>query len=215
MKRIILITCTTLLLAGCRSAKPIVIHTETSRYDSLYSLLSDLRTNYSRMESEKTAIIDTLRNMALPVESSANVLPVSVQRSELETSLAKSAAWMDSLGLLHHTLKNKANAKLPSRTETTDRTKETDKATSSTATSTTKVTEGKNSTEKTEVPVYVPVERFGGKFFYLSGWVLWIGFILAAVWYMQTRTKIKPITRIINLITKTPNISHLIHVIWV
>lgn len=202
MKQFIGLILTVLLLVSCRSSKPTVSYTETSQYDSIYSLLSDLRMNYSRMESEKTAIIDTLRNIALPVESSANVLPVSAQRSELSTSLAESAAWMDSLGLLHHTLKNKENAKLPSRTETTDRTKDTDKATSSTVTGNMKVTEGKHTAEKTEVPVYVPVERFGGKFFYLSGWVLWLGVVISSAWYMQTRTKVKPITWIINLITK-------------
>lgn len=202
MKKIILITCTTLLLAGCRSSKPTVSYTGEFRYDSLYSLLSELRTNYSRLESEKRAIIDTLRNMALPVESSANVLPISAQRSELGTSLAESAAWVDTTGLLHHTLMNKARANLPVRTETTERVKEATQATSSTVTGTTKVAERKRTTEKTEVRVLVPVERFGGKFFYVSGWVLWLLLLVGGLWYMQFRTKLKPITRIIKLITK-------------
>jgi len=201
MKRIILIACTTFLLTGCRSTKPTVRYTETSRYDSLFSLLSCLRMEYSRIESEKTAIIDTLRNMALPVEASANVLPAA-QRSELATSLAFSTAWVDSTGLLHHTLANKEKANLPVRKETTERTKEMDKTTSSTATNTTKVTDRKKTAEKTEVPVYVPVERFGGKFFYISGWVLWLGVVVGTIWYMQKQTTLKPITRIINLITK-------------
>lgn len=202
MKRITLIACTTLLLLGCRSSKPTVSYTETARYDSLFSLLSELRTDYSRMETKTTTIIDTLRNVALPVETSTNVLPMSAQRSELATTLAFSSAWVDSMGQLHHTLANKGKALLPSRKETTERTSDTDKSTSSTATNTTKVTDRKKTAEKTEVPVYVPVERFGGKFFYFSGWVLWIGILVGGLWYMQTRTKLKPITRIKKLIIK-------------
>lgn len=202
MKKLILITGTMLLLLSCKSSKPTVSYTETARYDSLYSLLSELRTNYSRTETKTTAIIDTLRNVALPIETSTNVLPTSAKRSELATSLAFSSAWIDSVGQLHHTLANKEKALLPSRKETTEHSKDTDKATSSAVTNTTKVTGDKITKEKKTEPVYVPVERFGGKFFYFSGWVLWVGLVVYTVWYLQQKTKLKPITRIINLIIK-------------
>lgn len=191
-----------LLLLSCKSSKPTVSYTEMARYDSLYSLLSELRMNYSRTESKTTAIIDTLRNVVLPIETSTNVLPTSAKRSELTTSLAFSSAWVDSIGQLHHTLINKEKALLPSRKETTSESKDTDKATSSAVTNTTKVTGDKITKEKKTEPVYVPVERFGGKFFYFSGWVLWIGLVVCAIWYLQQKTKLKPITLILNIITK-------------
>ena len=202
MRQIIRCILIALLVASCHTAKPTVSHTESLRYESLHALLNEWILKYSRMESEKSSIIDTLRNVSLPVESSTNVLPVSAQRSELSTSLAESAAWTDSLGMLHHILHNKTNANLPYRKETSGRVLETDKETSSSAIEVTKVAAEDHIADKTEKTIYVPVERLGGKFFYVSGWVSWIVLVIGSVWYMQAKTKIKPITRIINLVKR-------------
>lgn len=54
--------------------------------------------------------IDTIKVMVpveIPVERIVNVLP-DTDTSTLETSVAVSTAFVDSLGLLHHTLDNKA-----------------------------------------------------------------------------------------------------------
>lgn len=48
---------------------------------------------------------DTTIYVPLPVESSTNILPIG-SISHLETSLAESDAWVDSLGL-HHSINNK------------------------------------------------------------------------------------------------------------
>ena len=54
---------------------------------------------------DSVVIRDSLVLVPMPVESSQNLLPEYVP-SHLESSVAESDAWVDSLGL-HHTLKNK------------------------------------------------------------------------------------------------------------
>ncbi len=202
MKRLIYIFFAVLLLAGCRSSKPeAIISIDWQRLDSITALIKELRTENVQLEQEKTAIIDTLRRMKLPEEKSVNVIPAN-QRSFMTTTLAYSTAWVDSIGLLHHTIANKDSADMPYRKETKDKVKDNSSVTNSSVSTTTKVTDQKNKSEKETIPVKVYVERFGGKFFYTSGWVLWIGIVIGSVWFMQTRTQLKPITRIINFITK-------------
>lgn len=54
---------------------------------------------------DSTSVRDSTIQVPLPNESSQSILPLG-QRSHLETSLAESNAYVDSLGL-HHTLTNK------------------------------------------------------------------------------------------------------------
>ena len=70
-------------------------------------------------------IRDSLVLVPLPVESSKNILP-SFLPSHLETSLAESDAWVDSLGL-HHTISNKRDS-LGVHVPVTERIKETEHA---------------------------------------------------------------------------------------
>lgn len=60
---------------------------------------------------DSTIIRDSLVYVTIPQENSSNTLP-STQKSYLSTSLAESTAWIDSIGLLNHTLNNKQNKKL-------------------------------------------------------------------------------------------------------
>ena len=55
---------------------------------------------------DSLSVRDSVVFVQMPVENSQNILP-ETHRSKLETSLARSEAWVDSLGL-HHTLENKA-----------------------------------------------------------------------------------------------------------
>lgn len=54
---------------------------------------------------DSAAIRDSIIQVPLPTEASQSILPIG-QHSHLETSLAESDAYVDSLGL-HHTLNNK------------------------------------------------------------------------------------------------------------
>ena len=55
---------------------------------------------------DSVSVRDSVVFVQMPIENSQNILPQMLP-SHLETSLAESDAWVDSLGL-HHTLKNKA-----------------------------------------------------------------------------------------------------------
>ena len=99
MKRVFVIIGLILLmaLAGCShhtAAPPSVSH--HGRQDSIREKIVER--------------IDTIKVMVpveIPVERIVNVLP-DTDTSILETSVAVSTAFIDSLGLLHHTLDNKA-----------------------------------------------------------------------------------------------------------
>lgn len=84
------------VLASCKTTKKNIVadtyiktetDTERSRYQSLYYTL-----------------VDSIRNVPSPKEKSESR---GLQRSELETSLSRSIAFLDSLGLLHHMIENK------------------------------------------------------------------------------------------------------------
>lgn len=183
------------LLTACRSNR-IVERSSDKRYDSLLMILTEKATVLKNTEYRQQIIIDSLRNVALPRERSQNVLPTD-QRSELETSFARSFAWTDSLGLLHHVIENKDSARVPQRTVTLNHERSDKEATTSALSVATKVN------DKTEIKeiesVATQKERFAGKFFYYSGWVFWVGVVVSVIYYLQTHTALRPITRLISL----------------
>lgn len=82
--------CVAVTLASCSSQKPIVETRTEVRYETRY---------------EETLVRDTLI-VEVPAQTASNV--TLENSSHLETDFATSDAWTDSLGLLHHTLANKA-----------------------------------------------------------------------------------------------------------
>lgn len=82
-----------LLLASCRTTT--IATTETNKTDSIVSVRYIERT-----------IRDTIQ-VQLPIER--NSVTVTTDTSVLSTSFAKSTAWTDTLGLLHHTIENLTN----------------------------------------------------------------------------------------------------------
>jgi len=164
-------------------------------------MLKEARNSHQRTIKEKTFIIDSMSRVSLPQEASANVLPAE-QQSHLYTSLAVSDAWIDSIGNLRHTLSNKDSAILPVRKEITERAEESKEVNDTVINDQTKVNRAKDTTEVKEKIVEVAVERFCGKFFYYSGWLMWLVLIAGTVIYLEKQTKIKPITFILRLITK-------------
>lgn len=61
---------------------------------------------------DSLVVRDSIVYINIPKESSSQILP-STDSSHLETSIAKSDAWVDASGFLHHNLNNKAFEKLP------------------------------------------------------------------------------------------------------
>lgn len=57
-------------------------------------------------------IKDSLVFVNIPVESSSQVT-FATDTSHLETSVARSDAWLDTTGRIHHTLNNKSDSRLP------------------------------------------------------------------------------------------------------
>ncbi len=97
----ILLLCTLLCIAtSCGLCKHTSAHSETDVKDSL-----SFHTTDSTSVKDEISVRDSTVSVPLPVESSQSVMPV-ILPSHLETSLAESDAYVDSLGL-HHTLKNK------------------------------------------------------------------------------------------------------------
>ena len=201
MKHLLYLLISLFLLTACRSNRS-VERTSNSRYDSLVARLSEKATLQSSKELRQQTIIDSLRIVALPPERSQNVVPVYIQRSDVETSFARSSAWVDSLGLLHHVIMNKDSARMPQRSVTSNHERTDKVAITATRSLTSRVTAVANTKEKEKEkePVVVQKDRFAGTFFYYSGWVFWVGITVFVIYYLQTSTVIKPITRIINLL---------------
>lgn len=109
----------------------------------------------------------------IPVEIVKTVVP-STDTSKLETSVAKSTAFIDSLGFLHHDLNNKEqtiNAPVDIDVTVSDTTHE----------------EFHNSNQSDTTYIKVPAELSGGQKFLIScGWVtigeVFLGLILLAFW---------------------------------
>lgn len=112
---IIMIMCLALALAGCRTQK---VEKEVTLSTYLDSIVHEMSQNYvskQKYEKEIEHIIDSMRLVKLPVEQSVAVQP-DTARSVLQTSLAISEAYNDTQGFLHHSIKNKPEALLPTRT---------------------------------------------------------------------------------------------------
>lgn len=89
-----------IILASCGVCKHCPSHTETNVRDSIVVRYKD-----STRITDVVNARDSIIYVELPKESSSSVLPTMLP-SHLETSLAESDAYVDSLGL-HHTLTNK------------------------------------------------------------------------------------------------------------
>jgi len=109
MRRIISLIPVLLLLVACRSIRPTATdstrNTDTTMVVIVDSVVSRIDTVYYQ----------------LPTEQSTAVLPATPHPSHLETAVAKSDAWIDSLGMLHHTLYNNIERPLPVPVVSTDR----------------------------------------------------------------------------------------------
>ena len=70
------------------------------------------RDSVSVTYKDSTIIRDSVVYVKIPKEEIINVV-LPNQKSTLSTSLAESTAFTDSLGFLHHSLKNKSNEKIP------------------------------------------------------------------------------------------------------
>ncbi len=202
MKRIIYILLLGFLVASCATNKVNKsVRSLQERYDSLvFAYMMQSKTIEANSE-KKTVVIDTVHRSKLPVENSANVLPVQ-QRSDLKTSLARSAAWVDSVGMLHHSLANLDSANLPARKELVRESNNRKAETITDSKSGTNVSDKSDNKQLTTETIYVHTDRFAEGFFYWCGWLLWVGVIVAAVIWLQRSTSVKPITWIWNIISK-------------
>ena len=202
MKKIIYILLLGACVAGCATSKVNKsMRSLQERYDSLvYAYITQYKSIEANKEKE-TIVIDTVYRSKLPVENSANVLPVQ-QRSDLQTSLARSAAWVDSVGMLHHSLTNLDSANLPSRKETRKESNTRKEENITDSTSGLKVVAKSDEKQLEKETIYVHTDRLAEGFFYLSGWLLWVGVIVAVVIWLQRKTSVKPVTWIINVVRK-------------
>lgn len=97
-------------LASCRTQTPVTTTTSDVRYET---------------RIEERLVTDTVW-VDVPAQTASVVTPADT--SHLETDYARSDAWVDSLGLLHHSLENKATKRAvevqrPETKETTTATK--------------------------------------------------------------------------------------------
>ncbi|NDV96447.1 hypothetical protein D0T84_16220 [Dysgonomonas sp. 521] len=104
MKYVYLFLFCFLALIACKSTKK---NTISDTY-----IASNTDTQKSKYESLYYSLIDSIRNIPAPKEKSESK---GLQHSELETSLARSIAFLDSLGLLHHMIENKDSIPQPVR----------------------------------------------------------------------------------------------------
>ncbi len=202
MKKIIYILLLGACVAGCATSKVNKsMRSLQERYDSLvYAYITQYKSIEANKEKE-TIVIDTVYRSKLPVENSANVLPVQ-QRSDLQTSLARSAAWVDSVGMLHHSLTNLDSANLPSRKESVRESNTREEETITDSKSGTNISAKSDNKQLTTETIYIHTDRFAEGFFYWCGWLLWVGVIVAAIVWLQRSTSVKPITWIWNIISK-------------
>ena len=122
MKKIIIFLTAGLYLASCSTARfqPVQRDSTVVRY------IDSLR------------IRDSVVLVSIPTESSSQIVFAS-DTSHLETSVARSDAWVDSKGKIHHTLNNKSDKKLPAIVPVYDRARMLDERQIITITKTVKV----------------------------------------------------------------------------
>lgn len=204
MKRFLLIACmlSLIVMQSCVPAQKIAKETtlETLTKESTVEVQKEY-VSQSYVSNVSQSVIDTLKEVNLPVEKSEAKIP-KIQRSDLETSLAKSSAWIDSSGLLNHRLENKETAKLNQRISQSDRaTIRADSVQKLRAVIITKdsLLQLKNK-ESPAKPIHK--ERLLEGLFYKSGVFAWFAILVVVLWWMQVKTKVKPLTWIYSLIKK-------------
>ncbi|MFV0538849.1 MAG: hypothetical protein ACK5M3_16015 [Dysgonomonas sp.] len=105
MKYVFLFLSCLLVFTACKSTKQ---HNISDTY-----VASNTDLQKSKYESLYYSLIDSIRRIPAPKERSESR---GLQRSKLETSLAISIAFLDSLGFLHHTIENKDSIQQQIRT---------------------------------------------------------------------------------------------------
>lgn len=191
MKRIGYIYAVALLFAlyGCRSLKTDRNYISVSRYDSLFFKMENKMKETNTSYVSRHIIVDTLRLIKLPVEQSESI---GKRQSRVETSLAISEAYIDSSGVLHHSIRNKDTALLPQRNVTTEVTSDTSKVIKNDSEIIDK-TKSQNATK--EIKTKTIKSYINMKLLVLIG-------ILLAVGYLEMSTPFKPISIIRNLFNK-------------
>lgn len=184
-------------LAGCRTTRMTDTMIDRYRYDSLVNVMTTIEARYYKLQSERQVIIDSLRMSKLPTEFSVNRLPLS-QRSVLNTSLAHSEAWIDSMGLLNHNIANNDSALLPVRMVSNVSQIETKDVVNTQQSRQSKVAE--KSDKSTSKIVVVTDHRLMSDFLYKSGVVAWIAGIIYILYFLQFKTKLQPFSRLLKLI---------------
>lgn len=112
---ILMLICLALAITGCRTQR---VEKEVTLSTYLDSIVHEMSQNYvskQKHEKEVERVIDSMKLVKLPVEQSTAVQP-DTARSVLQTSLAISEAYNDKSGFLHHSITNKPDALLPTRT---------------------------------------------------------------------------------------------------
>lgn len=205
MKRFLLIACmlSLIIMQACVPAQKIA--KETTLETLTKASTAEVQKEYvgqSYVSNVSQYVIDTLKEVNLPVEKSEAKIP-KIQRSELETSLAKSSAWIDSSGLLNHRLENKKTAKLNQRISQSDRaTIRADSVQILRAIIITKDSLLKAQEKVKPIQPEKPKDRLLEGFFYKSGVFAWFALLVVVLWWMQATTKVKPLTWIYSLIKK-------------
>jgi|WetSurMetagenome_2_1015567.scaffolds.fasta_scaffold50609_4 PBP1b-binding outer membrane lipoprotein LpoB len=169
---VILLLTIVIFLAGC-SRK-----TYTEKISDSHDTTAIAKDYISRsyVEKVKETTIDSMLKIKLPVEESHAVTAKTHQISHLETSLAKSNAFIDSSGYLHHDLFNKDSAKVMSKFGNSTQT--------ITKHDTINHTDTLRIGAKTKYFKVTTVQKhkFLENFFYFSGLILYIGIIILIVY---------------------------------
>ena len=129
--------------------------------------------NHVYIEKIRQHVIDSLQKIKLPVEHSTSISPIKVQRSHLYTSLSISDAYVDSLGMLHHSLYNKDAALLPVKQMINNTTIAKMDSTSHQS--------SVNNQQKTIDKTVIVKQKWLENFFYYSGMILYILIIVYIV----------------------------------
>ena len=138
---------------------------------------------------DSVAVRDSLVPVPIPVEQSVSKLPAFKFPSHLETSIAESDAYVDSTGVLHHTLKNKSDKTLNAHVPVTEHFQSTEHTQQGSTV---------QSSEKAEKEtLYVEVEReftLWEKVRLRAFWPLLLALLASLLWIFR-----KPILKLIKL----------------
>ena len=138
---------------------------------------------------DSVAVRDSLVPVPIPVEQSVSKLPAFKFPSHLETSIAESDAYVDSTGVLHHTLRNKSEKTLNAHVPVTEHFQSTEHTQQGSTV---------QSSEKAEKEtLYVEVEReftLWEKVRLRAFWPLLLALLASLLWIFR-----KPILKLIKL----------------